>query len=89
MCVKDFFLYIHICKRIFFIYIIILKDYFEYKYNIYKEFSSLSLSHIYIYIYIYISKLATVVKAPFFNSYYTPRCRGGCYSFPWIAPLYP
>ena len=19
----------------------------------------------------------------------TPRCRGGCYSFPWIAPLYP
>ena len=18
----------------------------------------------------------------------TPRCRGGCYSFPWIAPLY-
>ena len=19
----------------------------------------------------------------------TPMCRGGCYSFPWIAPLYP
>ena len=19
----------------------------------------------------------------------TPWCKGGCYSFPWIAPLYP
>ena len=38
------------------------------------------------------SKLATVVegdqKAPF-SIATTPRCRGGCYSFPWIAPLYP
>ena len=36
--------------------------------------------------------LATLVKsdlkAPF--SIATPlRCRGGCYSFPWIDPLYP
>ena len=38
------------------------------------------------------NKLATVVegdpKAPF-SIATTPRCRGGCYSFPWIAPLYP
>ena len=37
-------------------------------------------------------KLATVVvgdsKAPF-SIATTPRCWGGCYSFPWIAPLYP
>ena len=37
-------------------------------------------------------KLATLVegdlKAPF-SIATTPRCRGGCYSFPWIAPLYP
>ena len=36
-------------------------------------------------------KLATVVeghpKAPF-SIATTPRCRGGSYSFPWIAPLY-
>ena len=36
-------------------------------------------------------KLATLVKgdpeAPFSKAS-TPRCRGGCYSFPWIAPLY-
>ena len=45
-----------------------------------------------IYIYIYIVKLATVVegdqKAPF-SIATTPKCRGGRYSFPWIAPLYP
>ena len=39
-----------------------------------------------------ISKLATVVeddqKAPF-SIATTPRCRGGRYSFPWIAPLNP
>ena len=39
-----------------------------------------------------ISKLATVVegdpKAPF-SIATTPRCRGGHYSFPWIASLYP
>ena len=37
-------------------------------------------------------KLATVVegdpKAPF-SIATTPSCRGGHYSFPWIAPLYP
>ena len=37
-------------------------------------------------------KLATVVesdqKAPF-SIATTQRCRGGRYSFPWIAPLYP
>ena len=37
-------------------------------------------------------KLATVVeddqKAPF-SIATTPKCRGGCYSFPWITPLYP
>ena len=27
-------------------------------------------------------------KAPF-SIATTPRCRGECYSFPWIAPLYP
>ena len=27
-------------------------------------------------------------KAPF-SITTTPRCRGGCYSFPWISPLYP
>ena len=48
---------------------------------------------IYTYIYIFVyQKLATVVeggpKAPF-SIATTPRCRGGRYSFPWIAPLYP
>ena len=37
-------------------------------------------------------KLATEVKgyprAPF-SIATTPRCRGGCYSIPWIAPLHP
>ena len=37
-------------------------------------------------------KLVTVVegdqKIPFLIAT-TPRCRGGRYSFPWIAPLYP
>ena len=37
-------------------------------------------------------KLATVVegdqKAPF-SIATTPRCKDGCYSIPWIAPLYP
>ena len=27
-------------------------------------------------------------KAPF-SIVTTPRCRGGCYFIPWIAPLYP
>ena len=37
-------------------------------------------------------KLATIVegdpKAPF-SIYTTPRCRGGRFSIPWIAPIYP
>ena len=51
-------------------------------------------NHIYIYIYIYKLqvKLATIVEgdpmAPFLIAT-TPRCRGGHYSFPWIAPVYP
>ena len=36
-------------------------------------------------------KLVTLVpgdtKVPFSNAI-TPRCRGGCHSIPWIAPLY-
>ena len=48
---------------------------------------------IYMYIYIYSKvKLATIVegdpKAPF-SIATTPRCRGGRYSIPRIAPLYP
>ena len=59
--------------------------------------------HIYIYIYMdglggfqptpqqSKVKLATIVegvpKAPF-SIATTSRCRGGCYSFPWIAPFY-
>ena len=43
-------------------------------------------------IYLYKVKLATLVKgdskAPF-SIATTPRCRGGHYSIPWIAPLYP
>ena len=41
---------------------------------------------------VYIYKLVTVVegdqKAPF-SIATTSRCKEGCYSFPWIAPLYP
>ena len=43
------------------------------------------------YDYILVVKLATVVegdsKAPF-SIATSLRCRRGCYSFPWIAPLY-
>ena len=43
-------------------------------------------------VYMYKVKLTTIVegnsKAPF-SLATTPRCRGGHYSFPWIAPLYP
>ena len=55
--------------------------------------SSLSLSlyiYIYIYILLYISRLTVVdnsLKAPL-SIATTLRCRGGHYSFPWIAPLY-
>ena len=37
-------------------------------------------------------KLATLVEDDLkasFSIATTPRCRGGCYSIPWIAPLYP
>ena len=49
--------------------------------------------YIYICIYVYVKvKLATIVegdpKAPF-SIATTPRCRGGRYSIPRIAPLYP
>ena len=43
-------------------------------------------------VYIVVKLLVTVVKgdqrAPF-SIATTPRCRGGRYSFPWIAPHYP
>ena len=39
--------------------------------------------NIYIYIYIYMYKVEGDPIAT------TPRCRGGRYSFLWIAPLYP
>ena len=43
-------------------------------------------------VYEVLLELATVVegdpKAPF-SIATTLRCREGCYSFPWIAPLYP
>ena len=53
----------------------------------------LNLIYTYIYIYIYVFvDLATIVegdpKVPF-SIATTQRCRGGRYSFPWIAPLYP
>ena len=41
---------------------------------------------------IYKVKLATVVEGDqkaFFSITTTPRCRGGRYSFLWIASLYP
>ena len=48
--------------------------------------------YIYIYIYMYYKLKATIIKddqtAPF-SIATTLRCRGECYSFPWIAPLYP
>ena len=37
-------------------------------------------------------KLATIVEGDqkaLFSIAATLRCRGGCYSFPWIPPLYP
>ena len=49
-------------------------------------------THTYIYIYIYKLKLVFIdegdPKAPF-SLATTLSCREGCYSFPWIAPLYP
>ena len=44
----------------------------------------------YIYIYIYIvSKVGDCSQKFPFSIATTPRCRGGRYSFPWIAPPYP
>ena len=37
-------------------------------------------------------KLATIVKGnpkASFSIATVPKCRRGCYCFPWIAPLYP
>ena len=37
-------------------------------------------------------KLATLIEGDLkasFSIATTPKCRGGCYSFLWIAPLYP
>ena len=50
-------------------------------------------THAYTHTHIYMEeKFATVVegdqKAPF-SVDTTPRCREGCYSFPWIGPFYP
>ena len=48
--------------------------------------------YIYIHIYIYIYKLVTLVQGVpkvTFSKVSTPRCRGKCYPFPCIAPLYP
>ena len=45
----------------------------------------------YIFIYIYIYKLANFVKGNLKASISlatTLRCKEGCYSYPWIAPLY-
>ena len=63
------------------------------KAKIYTHTSTQICIYIYIYRYIYIKvKLATVVtgdlKAPF-SIATTLRCGRGCYSFPWIASLYP
>ena len=68
---------------------------FEPRLDIYINMCVCILIYIYISIYIniyHISKFATIVegdpKAPF-SIATTPRCRGGRYSIPWIAPLYP
>ena len=47
--------------------------------------------HVYIYTYIYKVKLATVVESDqkaTFSIATTPKCKGGRYFFPRIAPLY-
>ena len=51
--------------------------------------SSLTI-YIYIYIYIYIKLPALIEGDPkaLFSIATTPKCREGCYSFPWIAPLH-
>ena len=61
-------------------------------YEMYSHLNLTTLPYIDIYIYISKVKLATIVesdqKAPF-SIATTLRCRGGHFSFPWIAPLYP
>ena len=70
---------------------IIIKLSFELETVLYfklKNFNAIMLTIINITVS---SKLVTLVegdpKAPFLIAT-TPMCRGGCYSFPWIAPLY-
>ena len=49
-------------------------------------------AYIYIYIYLFISKFGKCIRGrpeDFFPTATTPMYRGGLYSFPWIAPLYP
>ena len=58
---------------------ILKKNYFTFSLYLFNDFR--------IYIYIYISKVGDQ-KAPF-SIATTPTCRGGRYSLPWIAPLYP
>ena len=59
--------------------------------GLYMVYSNPTYDYI-LYILVSKVKLATVVKgdlkAPF-SIATTPRCRGGHYSFPWIAPFYP
>ena len=41
---------------------------------------------VYIYMYIYVYIVKGDLKAPFAMAT-IPRCKSGCYSFPWISPL--
>ena len=58
-----------------------------------QKIQILQYTHTYIYIYIYSEvKLATVGEGDtkaLFSIVTTPRCKGGWYSFPWIAQLCP
>ena len=75
------------------------KDLKLYRQNLFLLFNETCLNEQllpnYTYIYLYISKkvkLMTVVEGhpkAHFSVAFTPRCRGGSYSFPLIAPLYP
>ena len=64
-----------------------------YKYEYFSEFFFLATDVIsFKYVIVFKVKLVTLVesdpKAPL-SIATTQRCRGGCYSTPWIAPLYP
>ena len=51
-----------------------------------------TLSSHYFYLVCLVKKLATIVEGDqkaLFSIATTPRCKGGRYSFRWIAPLYP